>query len=288
MRPEEFYAESVEDALPAGASLRWLGTAGFELRYAGHVLLIDPYVTRVGLWRYVTSRIGPDETRIAAAFDRVDAIIVGHSHFDHLMDVPAIAKRTGALVIGSSSTTNLCRIEGVPESQLRECAGHTDLEVGPFRVHLTPSVHSEFALGGKVPYAGEIPCSCDFGHRGRDYRCGDVFGIHIEFAGKSLYHLGSANLLDDEIRAAQVDILMMCLAGRHATERFIPRALKRLQPRVVVPMHHDNFFRPADSALHLLPLVRFGRFVDETMGFDRQISICALPVGGTLQPAIDG
>jgi L-ascorbate metabolism protein UlaG (beta-lactamase superfamily) len=270
--------------LPAGLSVRWLGTAGFVFTYAGTVLAIDPYLSRVPLWRYLTGPLKVDEASVRAALPHADCIVVGHSHFDHVMDVPSLALATGALVVGSSSTANLMRVSGVPEAQIVECVSRHTFEVGPFRVELVPSVHSEFALGHRVPYAGEIPCSCEFRGRGKDYRCGQVFGVHITVAGCTFYHLGSANLIDDEIRFRPVDVFLMGISGRHATDRFIPRVLKKVEPRVVVPMHHDNFFRPADAPLSLLPLTRFGRFVDETFAFHKDITVRALPIGGVLSP----
>ena len=102
MHPSDVQHASPSFTSPNGLSVRWLGTAGYELvAPEGPVLLIDPYVTRVGLWRYLTGTIDPDVGRIGAAFTRADGILVGHSHFDHVMDVPVIAQRSGAHVWGS-------------------------------------------------------------------------------------------------------------------------------------------------------------------------------------------
>src|SRR4051812_5917275 len=98
-----FMSDSLHDALRApregllGAPidgqpplhLRWLGTAGFELRCGDHVLLIDPYVTRSSLARCIASPLVSDEALVHATIPRADAIIVGHTHFDHALDVPA-------------------------------------------------------------------------------------------------------------------------------------------------------------------------------------------------------
>ncbi len=263
--------------------LRWLGTAGFEIRAGEHVILVDPYLTRVGLWRYLTGAIRPDAARIeAAGITRADAIFVGHSHFDHVMDVPYLAQKTGAKVYGSRSTANLMACSGLPESQFVACTGETTVEVGPFKVTLIPSEHSRFALGHKVPYAGDIPCSCELPIRGKDYKCGDVFGLAIEVDGLTLYHQGSANLIEDAIRHKDVDLFLMGISGRHATERYIPRILKHLTPRMVVPTHYDDFFRAADAPMRLLPLTKFGRFYDDVQGFDRQIRVGTLGIGQTL------
>lgn len=121
-------------ALDPGAGetrVRWLGTAGFVLEHGAHTLLIDPYLTRAPLWRCLSAPLIPDESLLARQLPRADAIILGHTHFDHALDTPALARRTGALVFGSPSAHALCRAQGVPEAQLRE---PREAEVGPFRL----------------------------------------------------------------------------------------------------------------------------------------------------------
>src|SRR4029453_563911 len=76
------------------------------------------------------------------------------------------------------------------------------------------------------------------------YRCGQVWGIRIEVAGVSLYHQGSANLDDRELRRDPVDVFLAGVAGREVTPRYWERILPRLDPRVLVPTHYDNFFSP--------------------------------------------
>ena len=118
---------------------------------------------------------------------------------------------------------------------------------------------------------------------GREYRCGQVFGIAVSVGDRWLYHMGSANLIDDAIPRRDVDMVLLCLAARHATEDYIPRALRRLRPRWVVPTHYDNFFRDADLPLQLLPLVAFDRFVDEVTAFDRDMDIATIPMNGSIE-----
>lgn len=266
--------------------VKWLGTAGYELRCGEHTVLIDPYITRVGLWSFLTRPIRTDEALVERVVPRADAILVGHSHFDHVLDVPSIALRTGARVVGSASTANLVRACGVPADRIVECSGGEELEVGPFRIRVIPSEHSRFGLGGRVPYAGEIPCSCELPMKGSDYKCGQVLSYTIRVGGVTLYHAGSANLIDDRIDERDVDLLLVCISGRHATEKFVPRLLSRVQPRRVMPMHYDDFFRPLDRDMKLLPLTRFGRLVDEIQAFDKQIEIATLPMQGSLSLAV--
>ena len=91
--------------LPSGLELTWLGTAGFRLAYQGTVIWIDPYVTRLSLPELLRRKVvPPSREAVARWIDRADAVLVGHTHFDHALDVPAIAKQTGCAVYGSTTT----------------------------------------------------------------------------------------------------------------------------------------------------------------------------------------
>ena len=50
-----------------------------------------------------------DRATIDAHIHRANFVLVTHAHYDHIFDVPCIAERTGATVIGSESTGNILR-----------------------------------------------------------------------------------------------------------------------------------------------------------------------------------
>src|SRR5947208_14710776 len=86
-------------SLPAGLEVTWIGTAGIRFAYQGVTIWIDPYVTRLSFGSLAIRRVVPsDDAAIARWIDRADAVLVGHTHFDHALDVPAIARRFGCPV----------------------------------------------------------------------------------------------------------------------------------------------------------------------------------------------
>ncbi len=251
----------------AGAvRVRWLGAAGFALEHEGVTILIDPYVTRASLPRCLAAPLRSDAAAVRRFAPRADAIVVGHTHFDHALDVPAIARHTGAQVFGSRSCAALCLSEGLPRERVRdvETEGLTrpvSVEVGPFRLDFVPSSHSPLLLG-RVPFPGEIADCDQVPLRAEAYRCGAVFSVAITVAGKQIYHLGSANLIDGAIGRRQVDLLLLCAAGWTTTERFVPRALSALSPSRVLLSHWDNFLRPYEAATQALPALRMPRLAE--------------------------
>jgi len=255
---------------PDDVRVRWLGTAGFALEHQGHVVLIDPYVTRASLRRCIARPLHADRAAIRRYVPKADAIVAGHTHFDHVLDVPDIARVTGARVFGSRSAATLCRSRGVPASHVEMVepeAGQAPVEreVGPFRLRFVPSAHSRFLLG-RVPAPGDIADCTDVPMRAEAYRCGAVFGVEIRVAGRTLYHMGSAELVDANIQVKHVDLLLMCVAGWTSSPGLPERVAHRLAPAAILFSHWDDFLRPLDEPLRALPAMRLPQLV-ERLGF---------------------
>lgn len=264
--------------LPAGVELEWLGTAGFRLGCEGRHLLIDPYLTRVSLADVVLQRVvAADPARLSALPDPL-AILVGHTHFDHALDVPALAVRAGCPVYGSASLARLMQLHGGAQLAV-QVEPHRPYEIGPFTVTFVPSRHSKLALGLWTPSDGELTCEHTDELTPLAYRCGQVFGIHVAVAGATFYHQGSCDLVDEELRHRGVDYLLAGIAGRRFTPRYWERLLRRLEPRVVVPHHFDDFFRPIDAPLAYSLNVNLAAWPEEIARVSRDFELRALAVG---------
>ena len=55
-----------------------------------------------------------DRKVIDAHISKADYILVTHTHLDHVLDMPYIARKTGAQVIGTESASNFARDNGCP------------------------------------------------------------------------------------------------------------------------------------------------------------------------------
>ena len=164
-------------------------------------------------------------------------------------------------------------------------APHRDYEVGPFRFLFGPNQHSKLQLGLAVPYAGELTCDHVDELTPQRYRCGQVWGIHIEVAGMRFYHQGSADLIEDEIRDRGVDVFLCGIAGRRFTPRYVERIVRALQPARIVPTHYDNFFRPLDgpTAPPRFSLnVNLTGFAEEVHRVSRELQVATLEIGARI------
>ena len=265
--------------LPRGLSLTWFGTAGFRLAYQDTVVWIDPYVTRLRLGELVRRRVvPPSDDAVATWIDRADAVLVGHTHFDHALDVPAIARRFGCPVYGSASLEHLMGLHAMAERTV-VVEAHRDYEVGPFRFHFVPSVHSKLQLGLGIPYSGELTCEHLDELTPQAYRCGQVWGVFVEVAGLRIYHQGSADLLEDEIKDRGVDLFLCGASGRRFTPRYVERIVRALDPKMIIPTHYDDFFRPLGGPTKFSFNVNLTGFADEVRAASADIPLHTLEVG---------
>lgn len=265
--------------LPAGLTLRWLGTAGYELSFEGSTLLIDPYVTRLPLGDLVRRRtVPPDASAVDRHLPRADAVLVGHTHFDHALDVPAVVARDRCRAYGSASVATLLGLYGLAGSAVT-VEPYRTYEVGPFEVTFVPSVHAKLALGRRVPQSGPITCDHLDGLCPQAYRCDQVWGIHIRVAGISIYHQGSADVIDDAIRHNRVDVFLCGVAGRQFSPRYVERIVRALDPQIIVPGHHDDFFRSLDDEMGFTVDVDVAGFVQEVERASRHVAVRSLDLG---------
>jgi L-ascorbate metabolism protein UlaG (beta-lactamase superfamily) len=154
-----------------------------------------------------------------------------------------------------------------------------DYEVGPFRFHFVPSVHSKLQLGLGVPYSGELTCDHVDELIPQAYKCGQVWGIAIEVAGTRIYHQGSADLLEAEITNRGFDVFLCGISGRRFTPRFMERVVRALDPKLVVATHFDNFFRSLDAPTAFSFNVNLTGFADEARRASRDLPVYTLEVG---------
>lgn len=288
VRPEDIAFAPDAFTVPshrAPVRVTWLGTAGFSIEHDGYAVLIDPYLTRASLLRCLRGGLVTDASLVSLHTPRAHAIVAGHTHFDHALDVPAIANATGATVYGSRSCAHLCRAAQVDDARVvdvesRLKGGRFEAEVGPFSLRFVPSVHSAFALG-RVPFPGEISDCAELPLGVTGYRCGAVFSVDVRVAGKRIYHLGSADLVDANPEAG-ADLLLCCVAGWTTTARFAPRVMGALRPGAVLLSHWDDFFSPLAAGARQLPAMKMPKLVDALTREDPSVRVGTVPILGSV------
>lgn len=121
---------------PAEAlTIEWFGCATFRVHVGDRVLFFDSYLDK--LPGVPPGGLTTDEV------DRADFVFVSHAHFDHVHGADAIARRTGATVVGNHETAHLMAACGVPDDQIIATAGGDTVDCGDgVTVRALPSQHS--------------------------------------------------------------------------------------------------------------------------------------------------
>ena len=142
----------------SGVRVTYLGTNGYLLEASDSTILIDPYFSRIALAPVASnSPIKPNIIRINSGMNRlprrIDAILVTHGHFDHLLDVPEIARRTRASVVASPTSCYLSQAVGVPPSKTLLVRAGDSVRCGGARVHVLAAVHRSHFWHTALPWS---------------------------------------------------------------------------------------------------------------------------------------
>ncbi|MCB9758931.1 MAG: MBL fold metallo-hydrolase [Alphaproteobacteria bacterium] len=245
-----------------GHVLRWLGAAGFAVRAGQRTVLIDPYLSRFSLLATATRPLVPDEPLLARELPQADAVLVGHAHFDHALDAPAVCRHTGARLYGSRSTANIGRAYGLPEDQLVTCEGMEELDLGWGRAVPLPSRHGRVYFG-RTPLQGDIEAPPRWPPRYRALRHGKVFSWWLEWQGLSIVHIDSADYDTALMQGRRADVLCLCAIGRKYRPGYTAEIIAALKPGWVVACHWEDFFAPLSAPPRQLPAVDLPGFVEE-------------------------
>jgi L-ascorbate metabolism protein UlaG (beta-lactamase superfamily) len=233
-----------------GLRLRYLGVTGYEITDGETTILVDPTPTRPTVRGLLRGPLEPDP-RHHADLPRADYVLVNHAHFDHALDVPALALATGATVVGSASSVNLARSRGVPAEKTRLVRSGERLTLGPFVVDVREVGHTKI-LGISDPMSGTIPEDAgrlwfwQFTHDAAlAYRI-EGNGTSIWFHPSSVYTPGSADGLEART-------LILGVTGEPLTPDKAKAAVAEIRPDRILPTHYDNFLQPMERGLGLMP-----------------------------------
>ncbi len=246
---------------PAGAvTARWTGTSTLVFSDGETTLVIDGWFSRPGPIQLLFGEIAPDLDAIERGLahnelTRAAMVVPVHSHYDHAMDSPEVAKRTGALLVGSEATAQIGRGWGLPEEQIRVVGDGERLRFGAFEVVIHESRHFEFpdpvlrerALGDpeiREPLVPPVPAF--------DYKVGVPLAVEVRHPRGSLLVQGSAGFVPGGLSDADVDVLFLGTGGlgtqtEQYRETYWRETVDATSPSRIIPIHWDALFGPIEG-----------------------------------------
>lgn len=239
-------------------TVTWLGVTTLLFDDGETQILIDGFFSRPTLADILLRRpVDNDAPQINYAMNefrmrRLAAIIPVHSHFDHAMDVGAIANRSSASILGSESTAQIARGAGVPEDQIIVVEGRKIFEFGKFRVTMHPSRHAPVGWRGSVPMDGTIDTPLKTPQPVSAWRMGGAYTIVIEHPQGVAVVQGSAGFTKYALRHVAADVVLLGVAqldalGKDYAEVYWQHVVTATGSHSVYPIHFDDFTKPFGS-----------------------------------------
>lgn len=236
----------------------FLGASTMIITDGTSSILVDGFFSRPSLPKLLWGKVQPDQARIDAVLARagitsIDLVLVSHSHVDHALDCPIVARMTGARLAGPSSTLMVARGLGFDESRFVEVEPGVSLEAGDFVVTPISAVHSR---GDRFP--GQIVEPVVPPARASAYRTGECFDFHVRHPLTSVLVHPTANFVPGTLAGHPADVIYLG-AGAAGLETeawrnlYWDETVVATGASVVLPIHWDRFWRPLTAPLSPLP-----------------------------------
>ncbi|MFZ4713294.1 MAG: MBL fold metallo-hydrolase [Bacteriovoracaceae bacterium] len=232
----------------AFVNFKWLGTTNFVLSDNKTTLMFDPAITRASITDFLPfKKVKTDQTEVEYWFkrcklNRLNAIFVNHTHFDHAADVSYVTKKYGGVMHGSSSAINLGLGQGVPANQLKQIKAGDEITIGDFKIKVFSTPHAPHFLGVSL-MEGNIENNMQLENSVWDFKVGDTFSFLITHPQGSILFQAIGKIYEnDPLKDFKVDVLLLTIANRPSSEHLIQKRVIPSGARKIIPLHYDNFF----------------------------------------------
>ena len=276
---------------PNRLQIYWFGTASYFIQLGEIGILTDPFVT-TGLDNL--RKVRSDQKEVKRTLGRLkqppDAIFIGHSHIDHLLDAHTAMLKlptwSRVPLYGSLSTQNILMGHGnaalddrvsvvevnspgkwvpIPISEQKSGKGYS-IEYMALKTDHTPhfsftsELIDEFSFS-KTFLDGKITEPLTHFPDLWDYQSGEVYNYLFRFRHDntefSVMMLGSPMRLIDYPESLPpqnipIDVVIGLTPSADNVDDYPKKQIAQLKPRVVILSHFNNFFnKNKDEILHI-------------------------------------
>ena len=215
-------------------------------------ILFDCHITRPSIPKFLFKKIKPNHDLANAVINnycinRLKAIFISHSHYDHVLDASYFSNRCNSDIYGSKSTINVCKGDNVEENKLHIFDDST-YTIGKFKITVIKSKHSKPKffnndIGKTIDEPLIIPA------RARKYKEGGSYDFLIEHNKKKYLIRPSYSHVEGELNKVKADVLFLGISGLSKDNKdnintFFRETVDKVKAKKVIPIHWDNFFKP--------------------------------------------
>ncbi len=281
-------------------AITFLGVAGLLIEHQRHVLLTAPFFSDPSLGQVrpritrllrSTPRISADtnaiEKLLPRAADRATAILVGHGHYDHLMDVPYIAthRATSAKIYGGPSVRHML----MGDSTLRSNGGARLIAISlaaagspkregvwnytadsAYRFMAVVAGHAPTYRAWKQIYTytiGTVDSDLDsLPHTAAEWKLGEPYAYIIDVLSAvsrgPVFRIYFQDAPSEPplgfpptalLAERPIDLAVLCAATSSNVSNTPDSLLTILKPLHVIVGHWEDFFRSQTLPIHLSP-----------------------------------
>jgi len=215
----------------------WLGHGVVRITSTtGKVILVDPFIKQ--------NPKMPAQYKDLNALGKVDVILVTHGHADHVADLEALARLTGATVVANYELARQYVEMGRLESRkiVAMNKGGTVTPLGrDIQIHMVPAEHSsslDLAISPPPDWNTKMLRHLD---------AGAPVGYVVELEnGFSIYLSGDTDVFGDMALINEFfkpDLAIVCIGGHFTMgpRRAAYAVRELLKPKQVIPIHYGTY-----------------------------------------------
>jgi L-ascorbate metabolism protein UlaG (beta-lactamase superfamily) len=250
-------------AADAPLTVTWAGVTTLLVDDGDSALMTDGFFSRPSLAAVGARKLTPSQPRIDGCLARLgvsslDAVLPVHTHFDHAMDSAVVAARTGAKLVGGTSTAQVGRGQGLAEDRLVTARPGNPITLGAKGNWVVTLIEGDHCPPDRFP--GKITAPVVPPVKASAYRCGESWStlIHHLPTDRRLLIVGSAGYVTGALSGQRADVAYLGIGQLGLQpERYLvdywTETVRTVGARRVVLIHWDDFFRPLHVPLRALP-----------------------------------
>ena len=247
--------EPVQEASGDGLNVTWFGISTLLFDDGETQLLVDGFISRPAPSDIAMRKpVSNDAATINYWLHefkvwRLAAIIPSHTHFDHAMDIGAIANRSAASIIGSTSAAAIARGAGVPEDQIVVAEDGMEYSFGEFTVQLIRTPHAPIGPRGTVLLDGRIDDPLAVPAPVTAWRAGVSHSILVSHPLHTTLVHTSAGISNTALKDVRADTVFLGVGmleglGTDYIRRYWISTVTTSGAEQVIPVHFDDYTQP--------------------------------------------